>query len=233
VEIHRDFQNHMREAGRLDEIREEYRRRAASRPRDASAQYLAARIEKDEALEAGMKRALEIDAGTIWAHRALAQYYAERRRIDDSVRHLEAAAASRDATLDDAKTLLANLYAFHRLERIDRAVEGWLDRPPAFAREEAALQATLGRRPGGTKVALSIAVDPTLPYLFTILFTRGDGTHRQIYARRSGQKFAVAWWRSWLPLDQQDQEPETWEVKERPLFTDLHSAATSRLVEDR
>lgn len=223
----------MRDAKRLDEIRDAYRARAASRPKDAAVQYLAARIETGEALESGMKRAIEIDAGYVWAHRALGRYYAEERRVDDSVRHLEAAAASPHATIDDAKTLLANLYAFHRLERIDRAVEGWLDKPPTFTREDAALQATLGPRPGGTKVALSIAIDPTLPYLFAILFTRGDGTHRQIYARRAGQKFAVAWWRSWLPLDQQDQEPETWEVKERPLFTDLHSAATSRLVEDR
>lgn len=232
IPINRDYQNLMRRSGKIEDARAEYRRRAANFPNSAGAQYLGARLEDGEALEKGMLRVLELDAGFVWAHRALGAYYSDEHRPDAAVRHLERAAAAREASPDDARTLTAFLYKHDRYEDIDRILEGWLARRPPFAQEDAALSCALGRRPNNTAVQLHVALDPQIPFLYALRIVRADYTFRQISVRRDGARYVIAWTREWMLPEQPDGGPELWDRPDRPTFAEIHSAAASRLMAD-
>jgi len=230
IVVNRDYQRLMRKAGKLDQIRDEYRKRAANLPKSADAQYLAARIEEGDALETGMKRALAIDAEHAWAHQALGAYYDALKRTDDAARHFERAALSRRAEPDHARTYIAFLYANQRYDAIDSLLIAWEKQPPAFGRTDLEIDVPLGRRADRSAIQMQIALHREAPYLYGIRVVRADGSFRQIMVRRGEAAFVVSWSRAWAQPNQETQETESWQRPERPPFAEMHSAAMSRLL---
>ncbi len=230
IGINRDYQRLMRRAGKIEEIRAEYRKRAANFPASADAQYLAARLEEGEALEKGMKLALELNAAHAWANQALGAYYEGLKRTDDAVLHFERAARSKSAEPDHARTYIAYLYSNQRYDDIDRLLTAWEKLPPDFARSELEIDIALGLRPDGSALQLQAALHREAPYLYAIRIVRADKAFRQISVRRGDRAFVVHWTRMWVQPSQTSEDAEAWQRPERPPFAELHSAAMSRLM---
>ncbi len=230
IGINRDYQRHMRKAGKLDELRGEYRKRAANFPSSADAQYLAARLEEGEALEKGMKSVLQLNGSHAWANQALGAYYEGLKRTDDALQYFERAARSKGAEPDHARTYVAFLYSNQRFDDIDRLLTAWEKQPPDFARSELEIDIALGRRPDGSVLQLQAALHREAPYLYAIRIVRADKTFRQISVRRADRAFVVHWTRVWVQPTQASEDAEAWQRPQRPPFAEMHSAAMSRLM---
>jgi len=89
VVIHRDYQNLMRRANRLNEAKVDYRRRLDLEPNSALWMYLYARLLEGNEMEAQMRRCLAADPEFFWGHYGLALHYKNGDRFMDALRHLE------------------------------------------------------------------------------------------------------------------------------------------------
>ncbi len=232
IASHRDYQNLMRAMGKGDEVRAEYRKHAEAAPQSAAAQYLAARLEEGDALVAGMKRALQLDADFIWAHRALAAHCWFEKRPEDAARHFEAAARSPDATSEDGGALVAFLYRQNSLEDLDRIIMGWNSSRPGFGRVDFD-GFMLGPGPNATGLQLHVAFSPEAleQFLYALRVTRSDKAFRQLSVRRGDGKYVLSWTTEWTHAAQHESAtpPETWVSADRPSFTEVHAALLARL----
>lgn len=236
IPINRDYQNLMRKAGRLEIVREEYRRRAAHLPRNAAARYLAARLEEGEAFETGMRASLAADPDFIWAHRALGLHLAAAGRPEEAVPHLRRAAGHPDAERDDVGTLLHLLFRSGRPSEMDPLVERLMKRRPGFADREARLVTfALGALPSGLLVELQVSLDrAAVPHDFNIRFVRADGAERWMTARGETDDFRLEWSREWIPSggSSRDAPVETIPVQGPPRFSAALTLSLSRLSDD-
>ncbi|MBI2930209.1 MAG: hypothetical protein HYY16_01040 [Planctomycetes bacterium] len=225
IVVHREYQRLMRKVGRLEDVRVEYRRRAVNLPQSPAAQYLAARLEEDDALEQGMKNAVRLDPDFIWAHRALGRHYLTIGREEEALDELRRVLALTGSDTEDAGTLLALLYRRRRFEEIDRLIENWIARRPAFCDpQEVLLSFGLGRRPDGTDLQLHVALDPQVPFLYGLRLVRADRAYRQISVRAAEGAYVVRSTREWVSPGQADAPADQWEREKRPGFAEIHVA---------
>jgi tetratricopeptide (TPR) repeat protein len=125
LEVNREYQNAMREAGRLEEVRARYDKRAVQNPRDPLSLYLAARLKPRDEIEAGMRRVLEHSPGFPPAHRTLGELARERKDYPAAEKHLAVCARSTYASRDDLIALILMAHAQNDVTRVGEWLRRW------------------------------------------------------------------------------------------------------------
>ncbi|MBI4713232.1 MAG: tetratricopeptide repeat protein [Planctomycetes bacterium] len=94
IESHRNYQNLMREMGKMDEVKKEYQAKLDNEPNSPLNHYLYGRLLEGAALEKEFSTALELEQKSpdtllrFWIYYGLAQFYKDGQKWDDAIKYL-------------------------------------------------------------------------------------------------------------------------------------------------
>ncbi|MEW6026202.1 MAG: tetratricopeptide repeat protein [Planctomycetota bacterium] len=106
IELHRSYQNFMRQLGGLNDLKEEYLLKLNAAPQNPVLYYLYGRLTEGKELEDSFKRVLELEAKTpspelrFWVYFGFGQYYLDAKKYKEALQYLEMASKLRPDSLD-------------------------------------------------------------------------------------------------------------------------------------
>lgn len=128
IELHRAYQNFMRQCGNLTELKEEYLLKLAVEPENPLYLYLYGRLAENTEVEISFKKALELEAKTpnpelrFWLYFGFGQFYLDTKKYKEALRYLDMAIKLKPDSLD-ARHQKALVY--YETDNISEALNLW------------------------------------------------------------------------------------------------------------
>ena len=128
IELHRAYQNFMRQWDGLNDLKEEYLLKMNAEPQNPLYYYLYGRLTKGRELEDTFKRALDLEAKTpnpelrFWLYFGFGQFYLDTKKYKEALQHLEMASKLRPDSLD---ALHQTALVHYEMDNITEAMNLW------------------------------------------------------------------------------------------------------------
>ncbi len=128
IELHRAYQNFMRQWGGINNLREEYLLKLAAEPQNPLYFYLYGRLVEGKELEDSFKRAMALEAKTpntelrFWLYFGFGQFYLDTKKYKESLQHLEMASKLKPDSLD---ALHQMALVYYEMDNITAAMKIW------------------------------------------------------------------------------------------------------------
>ncbi|HLD36041.1 MAG TPA: tetratricopeptide repeat protein [Planctomycetota bacterium] len=128
IELHRAYQNLMRQWGGLNDLKEEYLLKLNAEPHNPLYFYLYGRLTEGKELEDSFKRAIDLETKTsnpelrFWLYFGFGQFYLDSKKYKEALNHLETAAKLKPDSLD-VQHQMALVY--YEMDNIAEAMNLW------------------------------------------------------------------------------------------------------------
>ena len=128
IDLHRSYQNIMRQWGGLNELKEEYLLKLNAEPQNPLYFYLYGRLTKGNELEDSFKRAMDLEAKTpnpelrFWIYFGLGQFYLDTKKYKNAIQYLGMASKLKPDALD---VLHQTALVYYEMDNITEAMNLW------------------------------------------------------------------------------------------------------------
>lgn len=235
VDLHREYQNAARQAGKkdpsiLERVRGEYEGVVVRNPGRPWALYLRARLADGEAFQREILKVLTLDPGYLPAIVGYANWAYDEKRWKIAAEMFDE--AEKRGHRESAERHLVASFRAERHDALDRQVARLLAEPPGSG--VTLLAYPLGG--GAVSIALLVAHDPAVPYLWGLQVVRPDNSFQFVSVTRTGDGYALHASTNWMDHRSGEQPvngPEVVRQKEMPTFSQAYAEARKRIDEKK
>ncbi|MFH1227569.1 MAG: tetratricopeptide repeat protein [Planctomycetota bacterium] len=122
IDLHRGYQNMMREVGDMETASKEYKVYLDANPDSALYNYLYGRLMSGTDTEAYFQKAIKLDKNFVWAYYGLGQFYLDSKQYADSAKYFEATLRLKPDFIEANHYLAMVAYETNDIER---AIKEW------------------------------------------------------------------------------------------------------------